>query len=302
LTERAGLEGKVAVVTGGAGGLGWPIARDLARAGVHVAICDRDPDAVAGVTPLLAELPVTTLIRQADVREPDAMVVFFGEIDEAFGRIDVLIDVPGGGFVAPLMATTAKGWQAIIRQNFTYVLDTTQHAVRRMQAQGTGGSIIYVTSIEGHRAVPNRAVYGAMKAAVTNLAKSLALELSDDNIRVNTVAPDIFPTPASEHIDPEFESSQPGWMRRTVTVPAGRYGTGEDLTGCVLFLASDLAAYVTGTTLHVDGGTLASSGWFKWPEAGWDNRLPPRLADVLAGHGDRTAPSDPRRPPEPVRP
>jgi 3-oxoacyl-[acyl-carrier protein] reductase len=290
LTQRAGLDGKVAVVTGGAGGLGWPIARDLARAGVHVAVCDRDPDAVAGVRPLLAELPVTTLVRPADVREPDAMVQFFAEIDEVFGRIDVLIDVPGGGFVAPLMATTAKGWQAIIRQNFTYVLDTTQHAVRRMQAQGTGGSIIYVTSIEGHRAVPNRAVYGAMKAAVTNLAKSLALELSDDNIRVNTVAPDIFPTPASEHIDPEFEASPPGRLRCTVTVPAGHYGTGEDLTGCVLFLASDLASYVTGTTLHVDGGTLASSGWFKWPEAGWSNRLPPGVLDVLAGQGDGPAP------------
>jgi len=290
LTERAGLEGKVAVVTGGAGGLGWPISRDLARAGVGVAVCDRDPDAVARVTPLLAELPVTTLVRQADVREPDAMVAFFAEIDEVFGRIDVLIDVPGGGFVAPLMSTTAKGWHAIIRQNFTYVLDTTQHAVRRMQAQGTGGSIIYVTSIEAHRAVPNRAVYGAMKAGVTNLAMTLALELSGDNIRVNTVAPDIFPTPATGDLDLEFEASEQGWLKRTVAIPAGRYGTGEDLTGCVLFLASDLASYVTGTSLHVDGGTLASSGWFRWPEEGWDNRLPPSVLHVMADRGDESAP------------
>jgi 3-oxoacyl-[acyl-carrier protein] reductase len=286
LTERAGLEGKVAVVTGGAGGLGWPIARDLARAGVQVAVCDRDPQAVAAVTPILAELPVTTLVRQADVREPDAMVQFFAEIDDVFGRVDVLIDVPGGGFVAPLMSTTAKGWQAIIRQNFTYVLDTTQHAVRRMQAQGTGGSIIYITSIEGHRAVPNRAVYGAMKAAVTNLAQTLALELSEDNIRINTLAPDIFPTPATGGLDPEFEASERGRLRRSVAIPVGRYGTGEDLTGCVLFLASDLSSYVTGTTLHVDGGTLASSGWFRWPEGGWSNQLPPGVLDDLAGHGD----------------
>jgi NAD(P)-dependent dehydrogenase (short-subunit alcohol dehydrogenase family) len=289
LTQRAGLDGKVAVVTGGAGGLGWPIARDLARAGVEVAVCDRDPDAVAAVTPLLAELPVRTLVRLADVREPEAMAHFFAEIDEMFGRVDILVDVPGGGFVAPLMSTTPKGWQAIIRENFTYVLDTTQHAVRRMQAQGSGGSIIYITSIEGHRAVPNRAVYGAMKAGLTNLAKTLALELSEDNIRINTVAPDIFPTPATGGIDPDFEASEPGRLRRTVSIPLGRYGTGEDLTGCLLFLASDLSAYVTGTTLHVDGGTLASSGWFRWPEGGWMNEPPGGVLEALAAGSPESA-------------
>jgi NAD(P)-dependent dehydrogenase (short-subunit alcohol dehydrogenase family) len=281
LTERAGLEGKVAVVTGGAGGLGWPIARDLALAGVDVAVCDRDPDAVADVTPRLNALPVRTLVRHADVREPEAMAQFFSEVDETFGRVDVLVDVPGGGFVAPLMSTNAKGWQAIIRQNFTYVLDTTQHAVRRMQAQGSGGSIIYISSIEGHRAVPNRAVYGAMKAAITNLAQTLALELGADNIRVNTVAPDLFPTPATGGSHPEFDATEKGRLRRTVAVPLGRYGTGEDLSGCLLFLASDLSSYVTGTTLHVDGGTLASSGWFNWPDDGWTNVVPSSVLDSL---------------------
>jgi 3-oxoacyl-[acyl-carrier protein] reductase len=223
LTDRAGPEGKVVVVTGGAGGLGWPISRDLARAGAEVAVCDRDPMAVAEAASLLADTAVRTLVRQADVRERDAMEAFFAEIDETFGRIDVLIDVPGGGFVAPLMATNAKGWQAIIRQNFTYVLDTTQRAVRRMQAQGGGGSIVYITSVEGHRAVPNRAVYGAMKAGVTNLAMTLSLELAADNIRVNTVAPDIFPTAATGGLDPDFEASEAGRLKRTVSIPLGRY-------------------------------------------------------------------------------
>ncbi len=283
LTDRAGLEGKVAVVTGGAGGLGWPISLDLARAGMHVAVCDRDEAAVARVTPQLAELPVKSMVRHADVRHPEAMEEFFAEIDARFGGVDVLVDVPGGGFVAPLMSTNAKGWLAVIRENFTYVLDTTQHAVRRMQQQGTGGSIIYITTIEAHRAVPNRAVYGAMKAAVANLAKTLSLELAEYNIRVNTVAPDHFPTDASNPISSEFEATEQGRLRRTVAIPLGRYGTGEDLTGCVLFLASDLSAYVTGTALHVDGGTLASSGWFRWPDGGFDN-VPSRvMLDLLAG-------------------
>ncbi|MHB8465218.1 MAG: SDR family NAD(P)-dependent oxidoreductase [Acidimicrobiales bacterium] len=289
LTERAGLEGKVAVVTGGAGGLGWPIARDLARAGVRVAVCDRDPAAVADAAASLAETQVETIVRHADVRESEAMETFFAEVDDAFGRLDVLIDVPGGGFVTPLMSTNAKGWHAIIRQNFTYVLDTTQRAVQRMRAQGTGGSIIYITSVEAHRAVPYRAVYGAMKAGVTSLAKTLALELSADNIRVNTVAPDIFPTPATGGVDPEFEASPQGRLRRTVSIPSSRYGSGEDLSGCLLFLASDLSTYVNGTTIHVDGGTLASSGWFNWPEEGWANMPPPSVLDALAAAEDPTA-------------
>jgi len=132
LEDMAGLAGKVAVVTGGAGGLGWPIARDFARAGMHVAVCDRDAAAIEAVRAELSGFPVKTLLVHADVREPEAMAAFFEQIDAVFGRVDVLVDVPGGGFVAPLMKTNAKGWNAVMRQNFLYVLDTTQHAVRRM--------------------------------------------------------------------------------------------------------------------------------------------------------------------------
>lgn len=277
LERRADLQGKVAIVTGGAGGLGWPITRDLARAGVHVAICDRDSAAIASVKPELEKMPVKSLLVCADVREPDMMEQFFATVDAEFERVDILVNVPGGGFVAPLMDTNAKGWNAIVRQNFLYVLDTIQRAVTRMRAQGTGGSIINVTSIEAHRAVPNRAVYGAMKAALDNLARSLTLELGRENIRINSVAPDIFPTEASgalaTSLSPERRKVLEG-----IAVPMARFGTGEDLSGCVLFLASSLASYVTGVTLHVDGGTFASSGWLNWPGSGWSNHCP---ADVL---------------------
>ena len=283
LDDRANLGGKVAVVTGGAGGLGWPITRDLARAGAHVAVCDRDASALAAITAEIEALPVKSLLRHADVREPEAMERFFAEIDATFGRVDILVDVPGGGFVAPLTSTNPKGWQAIIRQNFLYVLDTTQRAVALMRKHGEGGSIIYITSIEAHRAVPDRAVYGAMKAGVAHLAKSLALELHRDNIRVNSVAPDIFPTPNSGGPSEEIADTRWGRLQRSISVPMRRYGTGEDLSGCILFLASDLSSYVTGTTIHVDGGTLASSGWFNWPEGGWQNVPPPGVLDMLAG-------------------
>lgn len=283
LEDRANLAGKVAVVTGGAGGLGWPIARDLAKAGVHVAICDRDAEAIAAITPELAALPARTIVRHADVRQAEAMDAFFAEIDAELGRVDVLVNVPGGGFVAPLTETRPKGWDAIMRQNFTYVLDTTQHAVKRMRAQGSGGSIIFITSIEAHRAVPDRAVYGAMKAGLANLAMTLALELGADGIRVNTLAPDIFPTPATAMFSDGLSKAEEA-LRAEMAVPLGRFGRGEDLSGCALFLASDLSAYVTGTTLHCDGGTLASSGWFKWPGRGWGNTAPKGVLEHLLGN------------------
>jgi len=288
LEDMAGLAGKVAVVTGGAGGLGWPIARDFARAGMHVAVCDRDAAAIEAVREELSSFPVKTLLVHADVREPEAMAAFFEQIDAVFGRVDVLVDVPGGGFVAPLMKTNAKGWNAVMRQNFLYVLDTTQHAVRRMEAQGTGGSIIYITSIEAHRAVPTRAIYGAMKAGVTNLAKSLALELGAQNIRVNTLAPDIFPTPAAND-SAEGISAEGAALKAQIAIPMRRFGEGPDLSGCALFLASDLSRYVTGTTLHCDGGTHASSGWFDWPDAGWNVTPSNGVVSSIIGGGPPAA-------------
>ena len=278
LEERANLAGRVAIVTGGAGGLGLPITLDLARAGVAVAVCDRDPEAVAAVTAQLADLGVARVVRCFDVRDSEELAAFFDEVDRELGRLDILVNVPGGSYRSPLLDMSRKGTDAVIRQNFTYVLEAAQLAVRRMEAQGTGGSIVNITSIEGHRAMPAMGVYGAMKAAVAHLTMTLAVELGPMGVRVNAVAPDLFPTPATRG---------PGWsmadelgplpeLQNSITIPLGRKGIGSDLSGCVLFLASDLAAYVTGTTLHVDGGTMAAGGWSRWPD-GYDNLIPEQV-------------------------
>jgi len=276
LDEWAGLSGKVAVITGGAGGLGRPITLDLARLGVEVAVCDRDEAALDEITKLLEGQGTVPLTACFDVRDSDALAAFFASVDERFGRVDILVNVPGGSFRAPMLDIARKGIDAVIRINFTYVVESIQHAAQRMQAQGTGGSIINITTIEGHRAMPMMSIYGAMKAGVAQLCQTLAVELGPDNIRVNAIAPDHFPTPATIEaaLNPSYGSDAVGEIGTSVIIPMGRVGNGPDLSGCVVFLASDLSSYVTGTTLHLDGGTMAAAGWMHWPEDGHVNMLP----------------------------
>lgn len=265
--ERAGLEGTVAVVTGGAGGLGWAASRDLAANGVHVAVIDLDAEAVEAVRSSLPE----ALVHHGDARDPEALDILFAAVDERWGRVDTLVNVVGGTFKAPFVETTPKGWDALLRTNLLHVLHACSLAVPRMQAGGRGGSIVNVTTIEAHRAAPGFAVYSAAKAAVEQFARSLAVEVAPDGIRVNNVAPDFAPTPNMERIGGRPMS--PAAMR--AGIPMGRPGELEDVGGCVVFLASRLSSYITGTTLHPDGGTWASAGWFNWPDAGWTNFPPP---------------------------
>jgi NAD(P)-dependent dehydrogenase (short-subunit alcohol dehydrogenase family) len=285
LDEWAALAGKVAVITGGAGGLGLPITEDLARAGVAVAVCDRDPEAAATVKQRLAEIGADAVIECFDVRESDRLAAFFELVDAKFGRLDVLVNVPGGSFRKPAIDLTPNGVMAVIRQNFTHVLEASQFAARRMQAQGSGGSIITISTVEAHRAMPDMAVYGAMKAGVEQLTRTLAVEWGPSGIRVNTVAPDHFPTENAAKFTWGQRAGE-NLLEDRIIIPLGRKGTGRDLSGCVLFLASDLSAYVTGTTLHVDGGTLAAAGWMRWPD-GYDNMIPDPVITYLEPASDR---------------
>ncbi len=296
MDDRAGLAGKVALVTGGGGGLGAAIALDLARAGVDLALCDRDEPALERTVAEARAAGVAVISEVLDVRDPEALRHFFGSLDETFGRIDVLVNVVGGTFRADFVTTNPKGWDAIIRTNFLHVLHATQMAAVRMQAAGRGGSIINLTSIEAHRAVPGFAVYGAMKAGIASLARTLALELGPDGIRVNNIAPDITPTEGMigiRSLDGTSVDVPVGDDPRTVlgdrvAIPMGRKGKLTDVGNCALFLASDLSAYVTGTTLHPDGGAMASAGWFNWPGDGYRNTLPePVLDDLYAAEENR---------------
>ncbi len=271
--ERGGLAGTVAVITGGAGGLGGAITRDLAANGVRVAVIDIDPHAVGDTA---AALGPEAIVRHGDVRVHDQLEALFVEVDEQWGRVDTLVNVPGGTFLADFVDTKPKGWDAVIRMNLMHVIHACSLAVPRMQAGGRGGSIVNLTTIECHRAAPGFAVYSAAKAAVEQFGRTLAVELGPDHIRVNNVAPDYTPTPAMRRMAAPGQPPKSELGTR-VQIPMGRPGDVADVAGCVVFLASALSAYVTGTTLHPDGGTYASSGWFNWPGHGWRNTVPEEL-------------------------
>jgi NAD(P)-dependent dehydrogenase (short-subunit alcohol dehydrogenase family) len=277
--QRAGLDGTVAVVTGGAGGLGAAIVADLAANGVRPAVIDLDDAAVKELRDVLDNQGVDYIVTQGDARDPDALTALFEQVDERWGRVDTLVNIVGGTFRAQFVDTGAKGWDAILRTNLSHVLHACSLAVPRMQAGGRGGSIINLTTIEAHRAAPGFAVYSAAKAAVEQFARTLSIEVAPDGIRVNNVAPDYVPTPNLAKLASlgggDSSMSTPEGVR--IAIPMGRAGHVTDVSNSVVFLASKLSSFITGTTLHPDGGTFASSGWFNWPDSGWANHVPSRI-------------------------
>ena len=135
LDEWAGLAGKVAVITGGAGGLGRACTVALAQAGMSVAVCDRDQDAVDSIAAILGDLGMTAYFETFDVRDSDALAAFFAAVDERFDRLDVLVNIPGGGFRKKVVDMTPNGTNAVIHQNFVHALESSQHAAHRMIAR-----------------------------------------------------------------------------------------------------------------------------------------------------------------------
>jgi 3-oxoacyl-[acyl-carrier protein] reductase len=238
------LRDRIALVTGAAAGIGAAIAETYARFGADLALCDRNADALAETADRVRSAGGRVRTAVLDVRDAEAVDRFVAELGEAWGRVDVLVNNAGGGFHAAFLDVSARGQEALVHENFTSVTHFVRAAVPRMPFSG---AIVNLTSIEAHRAGPGYAVYSAMKAAVENLTKSLALELGARGIRVNCIAPDVIPTPGIGPIE--------------ARTPLARAGHADDVAGAALFLACDLSRFVTGTTVHVDGGNWAAGGW-----------------------------------------
>lgn len=270
------LTDRVAIVTGGGGGIGRAIALACAKAGAHIVIADVIPERCEETAARVRELGREALPVPADVTDTGQVNAIVEQTCEQFGRIDILVNNAGGTGRKPFLEQSERSWRRHIDLNLVSMLAATSAAVPVMIDGGRGGSIINISSIEGTRAAPNFAVYGACKAGMLNFTRSLALELSAHGIRVNAITPDYIVTPGTRgNISGPVDQStwiEPGEAHEKATarrIPLGRPGTDEECANVALFLASEMSAYLTGVIIPVDGGTSASSGWFRDEHGNW---------------------------------
>ena len=245
------LEGRRAVVTGAASGIGRAIAEALADAGAKVAVVD-----VAGSAEAAGELGGGATGADADVTDAAAVAAAFAAIAERLGGIDVLVNNAGIRHQAPIAEHPVDVWRRTIDVNLVGTFICTQAAIPWMRKAG-GGVILNVASMAGTLALTNRSAYNASKAGVMALTRSTAAELAAEGIRCNAIAPGVIETPLSA---PYFEDER---MREILTTntPQGRWGQVADVAGPAVFLCSDAAEHIHGATLSVDGGWVVAKGY-----------------------------------------
>ncbi|MDO8359069.1 MAG: SDR family oxidoreductase [Devosia sp.] len=273
------MAGSVALVTGGGAGIGRAIAEALGAAGASLVVAEKHPDRAEAARRALDEAGIANLVVVCDVTDETAVLALAEAISLAFGRLDVLVNNVGDflGIHKPFAETTRAEWTALYGVNLEHIFLVT-HAMLPLLRRGTNASIINVSSIEAFRGIPNFAVYGALKHAVTGFTKSLALELAPETIRVNAIAPETTETEQIQihaWIPDEYKHLIPRW------IPLGRYGRPEDAAGAALFLASRLSSWMTGATINLDGGALAAGGWRQTADGTWTNR------PVITGHAQK---------------
>lgn len=249
------LDDRVALVTGAAAGIGAAVAVGLARFGADVAICDRDLEGLAATARAVEAEGRACFADVLDVRDAEANLSWVTGAAAALGGVDVVVNNVGGGFRAAFVDCSSRAEAALVAENFITVTQTVRHCLPHLEA---GASIVNITSIEASRAAPGFAVYAAMKAAVENLTRSLALELAERRVRVNCVAPDVIPTHGVGMLEHATEAAT---ERGDALHPWPDPGAADDVAGAVIWLCSPMARFVTGTIVHVDGGTWAAGGW-----------------------------------------
>ena len=251
----AELEGRVAVITGGASGIGAATARRFASEGATVAILDRDGEAAVSVA---AE--VGGHAYALDVRDAEEITAVVDLVAQTLGQIDILVNNAGTGDLRPLHTVDDKLWHRLIDVNLTGTFNATRAVIPYMLETG-GGAIVNNASVSGLAATRNEAAYSAAKAGVISLTRSGALEYGP-TIRVNCVAPGHIRTPLTA----VWEQMPDAFAPIAESIPLRRIGEAEEVAELILFLASDRSSYITGQTLVIDGGAIL-------PQAGTDAAL-----------------------------
>ncbi|MEZ5936639.1 MAG: 3-oxoacyl-[acyl-carrier-protein] reductase [Hyphomonadaceae bacterium] len=238
------LTGRLALVTGASGGIGGSIAKSLAEQGARVALSGTRQEALEAAA---AELPNNPVVLPCNLSDPAATAELVGRAEEALGGLDILVSNAGLTRDGLLMRMKDEDWETVLNVNLGAYFRLARAAMRGMMKR-RHGRIIGITSVVGTTGNPGQANYAASKAGMVGFSKALAQEVASRNITVNCVAPGFIDTAMTEGLP---DAQKEALLK---SIPAGRLGSGADIASAVVYLASDESAYVTGQTLHVNGG------------------------------------------------
>ena len=249
------LTGKKALVTGASRGIGRVIAVALAAAGADVALAARSQDGLAETAREVAELGRKAFVFPLDVTRQDDVTATVHEAIRLLGQLDIVVNNAGGtNFVVPFLDMRISGWEKIMRLNLDSTIYVCQAAGPHLRERGRG-SVINVASVAGLSGTPGMMPYGASKAGVISVTKTLAVEWAPAGIRVNALCPGWTAT----DLNRDLWDGPDGGRSTVANVPMGRWGRPEEMAGPAVFLASDASSYMTGQVLVVDGGQLATA-------------------------------------------
>lgn len=247
------LTGKTALVTGGGRGLGRGIALALAEAGADVALTSRTEEELKVVSKEIESLSRRSFYQDLDVRDANSMRSFVERIVEEQGHIDILVNAAGVNIRRPFLEITAEDWDFVMDINLRSVLLTSQLVIPHMAKMGKG-KIINFASLTSQIGLKDMAIYGASKGGVAQITKAMAVEFAEAGIQVNAIGPGYYRTNMTK---PAFDDeARRQWL--ISRIPMRRTGEDHDLAGVSIFLASNASDYITGQTIYVDGGWLAS--------------------------------------------
>lgn len=246
------LEGKSALIVGGGQGMGESTAKLLAGVGCGVAVADISQERADRVAAAVAELGQPSAAIVGDVLDDGQVENIVERAERELGGLDVMVTTIGQASFNYVVDMTPEQWDRDHRMNVRHFFITARAVARSLIARGKPGSMVCISSVGGMQSAPNHAAYGAAKAGLINLVRTMAVELAPHNIRVNSIAPGSIATPRIPATPKRVKRAQDG------LVPAKRLGTADEVGKAALFLLSDMASYITGHTLLVDGGWMAA--------------------------------------------
>jgi gluconate 5-dehydrogenase len=250
------LDDKVALVTGGYGGIGFPVCRGLGEMGARVAVAGHDREKAEACAESLRAGGCEAQAAMFEARSPADIARMVDEVAARFGRIDILVDLVGGQREEKAGEVTEANFDEVIGLNLKTAMFQAQAAAKHMIAQGTGGKLLFFASVRSQLALRGRgfAAYCAAKGGLSVLVKQLAAEWAEHRINVNALAPTFTRTPqvARWLDDPDF------YRNLVARIPLGRVAEPEDIVGAVLFFVAPASSFVTGETLYIDGGITAT--------------------------------------------